>query len=76
MESRGMTRDLAKHGGLGMTISAEVRKRLKEVARDLTKLVAEEKKQPGHVFTFAELEVDSIEVTGNCQERQHVQLSG
>ena len=44
-----------------MTISAEVRKRLKEVARDLTKLVAVENKQQRH--TFAELEDDSIEVT-------------
>jgi len=46
-----------------MANSAGVRKRLKEVALDLSKLVDEEKRQPGHTFTFAELEDDSIEVT-------------
>ncbi len=46
-----------------MAITAQGRKRLKEVARDLTKLVDDEKKQPGRVYTFAELEDDSIEVT-------------
>ncbi len=46
-----------------MTISAEGRKRLREVAGDLSKLLAEEKKHSGNTFTFAELEDDSIEVT-------------
>lgn len=45
-----------------MAISARGRQRLKEVARDLTQLVDDEKKQPGRIYTFAELEDDSIEV--------------
>ncbi len=46
-----------------MIFSAQGRERLKELARDLTKLVDDEKKQPKRTFTFAELEDDSIEVT-------------
>lgn len=46
-----------------MAISAEGRKRLKEVAGDLSKMMNEEKKHAGRSFTFAELEDDSIEVT-------------
>lgn len=46
-----------------MAISAQGRQRLREVARNLTKLVEDEKQEPGRDFTFAELEDDSIEVT-------------
>jgi uncharacterized protein with PIN domain len=54
---------MAKHGGLGMTFSSQGRERIKEVARDLIKLVDADKKQTGRRFTFAELEDDSIEAT-------------
>jgi uncharacterized protein with PIN domain len=46
-----------------MAISSIGRERLRELVRELDKLVVEEKKYSGRSFTFAELEDDSIEVT-------------